>query len=146
MDRGYTGKFRIQLVPSYVDYEAQKVKRRKTRAPVLLNRRTHHNTKADDARGADKDVDGFLWSFNNDDEKHSKRARKIASSYWDKFRPEVWVEFICSAGIGFRFYLGVLQELMPATRAHNQLTEVLWEYASVVQNVHVHFVYKRAYF
>ena len=106
IDRGYTGKFRIQLVPSHVDYEAQKVKRRKTRAPVLLNRRTHHNTKADDARDADKDVDGFLWSFNNDDEKHSKRARKIASSYWDKFRPEVWVEFISRAGIGFRFYLG----------------------------------------
>lgn len=94
------------MVPSYVDDEALKVKRRKTRAPVHLNRRTHHNTKANDARDADQDVDGLHWSFNNDDEKLSKRARKIASSFWDKIRPEVRAEFISSAGIGFRFYLG----------------------------------------
>lgn len=106
INRGYTGKFKIKLVPTYVDYEAQKVKRRKTRPPVHLNKRTHHNTKANDARGADQDVDGLHCSFNNDDEKHSKRARKIASSYWDKIRPEVRAEFISSAGIGFRFYLG----------------------------------------
>jgi hypothetical protein len=99
IDREYTCKFRIQLVPFYVDYEAQKVKRRKTRAPVHINRRTHHNTKANDARGADQDVDGLHLSFNNDDEKHSKRARKIASSYWDKIRPEVQAEFISSAAV-----------------------------------------------
>jgi len=103
IDRGYTGKFTIQIVPSHVDHEAQKVKRRKTHAPGHRNRRTHHNTKANDASGADRDDDGLHWSFNNDDEKHSKRARKIASSYWDKICPEVRAEFISSAGIGFRF-------------------------------------------
>ena len=108
INRAYTSKIIIQDVPSFVDYEARKVKRRKTRAPVHLNRRTHHNTEVDDARGADEDIGGLQWSFNNDDEKHSTRARKNASSFWDKIRPEVWAEFISSAGIDFRFYLGCL--------------------------------------
>jgi len=122
MDRGYTGKFRIQEVPSYVDYEAQKVKRRKTRAPTeeteetLLNRRTHHNTKADDARGADQDVDGLHWSFNNDDEKHSKRARKICAltGTISALKCGQSSSVVQVSVLGFTS-VGVVQELMPAT-------------------------------
>ena len=101
LNRRYTGKCSIQEVPSYVDYEAQKVKRRRGGASAHLNKRTRYNTVADDARGADEDGDGLQWSFNNDDEKHSTRARKNACSFWDKIRPEVWAEFISSAGIKF---------------------------------------------
>jgi len=39
----------------------------------------------------------------------------------------------------------VVHELMPATRAHYHLTGILWEYASVVQNVHVLFCIQTAY-
>jgi hypothetical protein len=84
-NRGYTGKFKITVVPSFVDYESQKVKRRRTSASAHPNRRTHQNTEAKAAaRGADEDVAVLQRSFNNDDERHSPSEIQNASSYWDK--------------------------------------------------------------
>jgi hypothetical protein len=88
---------RPQVVPSFLDYESQKVKRRRTTAHLPPKRRTHRYAAADDARGEDEDAFATQWSFNNDDA--TNNTRKNTTSYWDNIRPEVWAEFISTAGV-----------------------------------------------
>lgn len=103
MKRGYTGNPTVKQVPEYQDYSTSASCTKKS----TLTRSTRRGGTGSSAktterlREEDLEVNPGVteWTLNDEREEYAQKKKCTTSSYWDKIRPDLWTEYIRSAGV-----------------------------------------------
>ena len=102
--RGYNGNPTVKQVPEYQDYSTP---RTSCANKSTLTRSTRRGGTGSSAKTSERlreedlevNPDVTEWTLNDEREEYAHSERCATSSYWDKIRPDVWTEYIRSAGV-----------------------------------------------
>ena len=103
--RGYTGNPTVKQVPEYQDYSTSANTKKSTLTRSTRRGGTGSNAKTTERlREEDLEVNPGVterWTLNDEREEYMYAQKKkcTTSSYWDKIRPDLWTEYIRSAGV-----------------------------------------------